>query len=66
MGVNRGPNHGGLVDFKNLRLGHDVLLDGEKPRPRYLGSVVELRGKRNLIGQLQANEEPKQTMCSKK
>jgi hypothetical protein len=40
MGVNN-PHHGSLR-HEDLRIGADVTLDGEKPRPNYLGNVLDL------------------------
>lgn len=41
MPVGNQPNHGTL-DHRQLRTGDDVLPDGEKPRPHYLGLIESL------------------------
>jgi hypothetical protein len=41
MGAGQHPKHGTL-DHRKLRVGRESLQDGEKIRPRYLGSIVNL------------------------
>lgn len=40
MGV--GTNQHGTLDHRKLKIGRDALASGEKPRPYYLASLVEL------------------------
>ena len=40
MGVNA-PNHGSLR-HEDLKVGHEVLRDGEKVRPTYNGTILKL------------------------
>jgi hypothetical protein len=51
MGVNN-PHHGSLR-HEDLRIGADVTPDGEKPRPNYLGSVLDLEA----VAELPASSE---------
>jgi hypothetical protein len=41
MGVGNQPKHGTLEHLK-LRIGNEVLANGEKTRPNYLGTTVDL------------------------
>jgi hypothetical protein len=49
MGVGDAPKYGTL-EHRKLRVGHEALADGEKTRPHYLGTVLDLGGKREPVG----------------
>ena len=44
MGVGDAPKYGTL-EHRKLHVGREVLVDGEKTRPYYLGTMVDLRSK---------------------
>jgi len=49
MGVSQ-PAHYGTLDHRLLRVGKACLPDGEKPRPAYLGEIIELNGNAGAVG----------------
>jgi hypothetical protein len=44
-----GPNHGTL-EHRKLHVGREALVDGEKIRPYYLGTIAELGRKQESRG----------------